>query len=109
MNQPVQRRSLLAGLDERTKDLPSDAVAQTAAKNGFEIRADAPAPARQVGASEPVFARKRPKTGRDHQFNVRLRADTMEQIYDRANSRNIPVAQVIEEAMEALLAPSRRG
>jgi hypothetical protein len=46
--------------------------------------------------------RKRQPTGRDHQFNVRLRRETLEFIYCQANGRNIPVAQVIEEACEAL-------
>ena len=46
--------------------------------------------------------RRRQPTGRDHQFNVRLRRDTLDFIYAQANERNIPVAQVIEEAADAL-------
>jgi len=56
------------------------------------------------------FKRRRQLTGRDHQFNVRLRRDTLDFIYAVANERNIPIAQVIEEATEALKAkmPSQR-
>lgn len=54
---------------------------------------------RQIPASAAVTASPRAPT---HQFNVRLRRDTLDFIYAQANERNIPVAQVIEEATEAL-------
>jgi hypothetical protein len=51
-----------------------------------------------------VITRERNLLGRDHPFSVKLRLDTRNTIKDTANRRNIPVAQVIEEAMAALLA-----
>lgn len=52
-------------------------------------------------SDEPVRRRVRKPKGRDHQFNVRLRRDTLDFIYEEANARNVPVAQVIEDMVEA--------
>ena len=84
-------------LDER-------AIAATAGRHGF---------AEAVPVSDPhsrsaEARRRRQPTGRVHQLNVRLRADTIESIYAQANDRNVPVAQVIEEAMDALTGRPRR-
>jgi hypothetical protein len=43
-----------------------------------------------------------------HQFNVRLRRDTLDFIYAQANERNIPVAQVIEEMAATLQRQQQR-
>jgi hypothetical protein len=95
MNEPLKRRNLLAS--PSTPDpLPQEAIAAVAARNGFLAAVSPPAP------PSIVSRRKRQPTGRDHQFNVRLRRETLEFIYCQANGRNIPVAQVIEEACEAL-------
>jgi hypothetical protein len=61
-------------------------------------QAAAPAPA----APSTSVRRQRQPVGRDHQFNVRLKRTTLDHIYSVANERNIPVAEVIEEAMEAM-------
>ena len=97
MTEPLKRRSLLQDLDTPTLPPPATAIAATAARHGF---ASPPAPESSVSTTE--FRRQRPPTGRVHQFNVRLRKDTLEAIYAQANGRNIPIAQVIEEAMQAL-------
>jgi hypothetical protein len=94
MSEPLKRRSLLGPLDAPPPVLPEAVITATAARNGF--------PTVNLDAEPPVPRRRRQPTGRDHQFNVRLRAVTMEAIYAQANGRNIPVAQVIEEAMQAL-------
>jgi len=101
MSEPLKRRSLLGALDTPPPSLPESTIAATAARNGFSAielgeRRDREAPV--AGAR-----RHRQPTGRVHQFNVRLRPDTLEAIYAQANGRNVPVAQVIEEAMDALV------
>lgn len=93
MNEPLKRRNLLA-VPATPAPLPQEAIAAVAASNGFAATALPP----EAGVSR----RKRQPTGRDHQFNVRLRRDTLDFIYAEANGRNVPVAQVIEEACEAL-------
>ncbi len=100
MTEPLKRRNLLA-VPAVSDPLPQDAVAAVAARNGFPAVAppDAQSP---YQADSGIRRRHRQPTGRDHQFNVRLRRDTLDFIYAQANERNIPVAQVIEEATEAL-------
>ena len=100
MSEPVKRRSLLSGLDAPPAALPEATIAATAARNGFVAPPLANTP--DGDATSPATRRRRQPTGRVHQFNVRLRADTLEAIYAQANGRNVPVAQVIEEAMDAL-------
>ena len=53
-------------------------------------------------ASEDQHPAGRRHSGRACRDQVRLRRDTLDFIYGQANERNIPVAQVIEEATEAL-------
>ena len=99
MNEPIKRRNLFA-VQPTPEALPVEAIAAVATRNGFpEVEASTlpAAPTDQQGAR-----RQRQPTGRDHQFNVRLRRDTLDFIYAQANERNIPVAQVIEEATDAL-------
>ena len=102
MNEP-KRRNLLAGLAvERSEPSPSieDVVAVTAARHGFVSPHEAPT---QAGATSAAPRRQRKLLGRTQQFNVRLRPTTVEQIYDIANSRDVAIAQVIEDALDAYL------
>ncbi len=96
MSEPLRRRNLLATTAAPPPPLPEEAIAAVAARNGFPVAAS---------SSEADFGarrRHRQPTGRDHQFNVRLRRDTLDFIYGQANERNIPIAQVVEEMAEAL-------
>lgn len=101
----VKRRNLLAGLNPATRDeasVPSeDAVAAVAERHG--ITAERRVEVTENAASPP--RRQRKILGRTQQFNVRLHPSTVEQIYAEANGRDIPIAQVIEEAI-ALLRPA---
>ena len=100
MKEPLQRRSLTAAFSA-PEPIPQEAIAAVAAQNGFLPAAPISSP---PAAVTDISARRRHRqpTGRDHQFNVRLRKDTLDFIYAEANERNIPIAQVIEEGMEAL-------
>src|SRR5271157_107150 len=99
MTEPLKRRNLLA-VPAVSDPLPQEAIAAVAARNGFP--AAVPPVEGSQQADSGIRRRNRQPTGRDHQFNVRLRRDTLDFIYAQANERNIPVAQVIEEATEAL-------
>jgi hypothetical protein len=98
MSEAPKRRNLLAVAATTPDPLPQDTIAAVATRNGFPSAA-ATAPEAPTDSS---LRRRRQPTGRDHQFNTRLRRDTLDFIYAQANERNIPVAQVIEEATEAL-------
>ena len=105
MTDAPKRRSLLADLDRPTPRIAEADIAATAGRHGFVEPAADPAgpPGVSEAAGRPSAARRqRQPTGRVHQLNVRLRAQTIESIYTLANGRDIPVAQVIEEAMAAL-------
>ena len=100
MSEQLKRRSLLEGLDT-TRTAPSDAaISVTAERNGFS--ASTPEMSLDQTRVTLCMRRQRQPTGRVHQFNVRLRSDTLEAIYAQANGRNVPVAQIIEEAVAAL-------
>jgi 3-oxoacyl-ACP reductase-like protein len=109
MNEPLKRRSLLA-VPPQPPALPDEAIAAVAARNGF---ANAVPSIASASFAPPVdqsaLRRQRTPTGRDHQFNVRLRLDTRDFIYAQANERNIPIAQVIEEALDALKRQQQRS
>lgn len=69
---------------------------------------------RQPSAPEPVpFERPRrragrPRVGRDHPFTTRLRADTLQAIYDLADELSVPIAEVIERLVDQHAAAVRR-
>lgn len=111
--QKPQRRNLAlplanvrVGGDEAPTAAPS-AIA-TAERHGFD---NVPVPAgeierlRQNQATEPP--RRKRGAGRSLPFSVKLAPATMEYIYEVANTRDIPLAQVIEELVEAHKAAAR--
>jgi hypothetical protein len=103
MNEPLKRRNLLQAVSSPAPSLPDEAIAEVAARNGFPGVVP-PAANSDHGAAR----RQRQPKGRNHQFNVRLRRDTLDFIYAQANERNIPVAQVIEDMADALKRQQQR-
>jgi len=93
---PLRRRSLLPVQSHQPPAMSEAEIAAVASRNGFP---PVPAPNDDNAA---ILRRQRQPTGRDHQFNVRLRRETVDFIYSQANSRNVPIAQIIEEMVEAL-------
>lgn len=92
---------------------PTEALRQAAERQGFHARPEAPVkePARakvakaKPAAVEPLVRRRvRPKTGRVHQLNVKLTRETIEYVYDLADTRGWIVAEVIEKALDLLKA-----
>jgi hypothetical protein len=92
---------------------PSDALRQASERQGFHARPEAPVKeptrAKPVKSKptpvEPIVRRRtRPKTGRVHQLNVKLTRETIEYVYDLADTRGWIVAEVVERALELLKA-----
>ena len=97
-SEPLRRRSLLPVQSQQPPAMNEADIAAVATRNGF-----APAPVTMpLPKSDTPPRRMRQPTGRDHQFNVRLKSETVDFIYSQANGRNVPIAQVIEEMVEAL-------
>lgn len=105
-NEPLRRRSLLPVQPHQSPAVDEADIAAVASRNGFPPVSAAPDPSNDSAAGP---RRQRQPMGRDHQFNVRLRRGTIDFIYSQANSRNIPIAQVIEEMEEALKRQQGRG
>jgi hypothetical protein len=104
MNTP-QRRNLLAGLSTvaPTDDAPvgaPEAVLEAAAeRHGFAP----PAPARTAVIAPVTQRRERKSVGRSHQLSVKIKPEAANLIYAEANRLNVPIAQVIEDAIAVLL------
>ncbi|CAN5222866.1 MULTISPECIES: hypothetical protein [Sphingomonadaceae] len=105
--QKPQRRNLglpLASVRSTATETPAadDSARETALRHGFD---NVPIAASEVDRlranqnSEPP--RRKRGAGRSMPFSVKLSPATMEYIYEVANSRDIPLAQVIEELVEA--------
>ncbi len=113
MTEPLKRRNLLQAVNSPLPSVPDEAIAEVAARNGFPNSPPpvfAPAASPVPAATDQAGARRqRQPTGRNHQFNVRLRRDTLDFIYAQSNDRNIPVAQVIEEMVDALKRQQQRS
>jgi hypothetical protein len=103
-SQPLRRRSLLPTQPPRAASVISDdAIAAVANRNGFQSPIPVSAPqSTPSDAAKELSRRQRQPSERKHQFNVRLKRETLNFIYDQANSRAIPVAQVIEDMADAL-------
>lgn len=97
-NEPLRRRSLLPVQPEVTPTISDAEIAAIANRNGFQ----APAVPPPYVPPSPGLRRQRQPTGRDHQFNVRLRRETVDFIYGEANRRNVAIAQIIEDMADAL-------
>lgn len=122
------RRSLLGALTDRAprQEIDPALIERTAATHGFDDGAEKraeprteepaakpetaparPSPAPDVG--EPpkdgtstglVLRRERKLKNRSIQFNVRLKPETVDFIYRRANERSVDLADVIEELVD---------
>lgn len=102
MTEPT-RRSLLGALERKSTPVSEEVIAIAAEQHGFTTPAAPVAPARPAPDFLSAPRRQRQPKGRTEQFNVRLRPETVALIYGESNGRDIPLAQVIEEALEAYM------
>lgn len=90
--------------DEAPPAVDPEAIRRAAASAGFRPSAPIAAPSSPAAdSSAEVLRRGRRRTGRVHQFNTRLRADTVKAIQAYADRHELDsMAEVIERAMAAL-------
>ena len=81
---------------------PVDNDAVKAATRAAGFRETPKAAASETGAPIRGPRRTRRKTGRTEQFATRLRAETIEAIYNYADQHEITLAETIERAVDAL-------
>ncbi|MBB3588976.1 hypothetical protein [Sphingomonas sp. BK481] len=110
-----QRRSLTGGLGAIRND-PAEAperdvaLSPAAVRAGFDTVPVPMAEVEQLRANQtPQLPRRTRGAGRSVPFSLKLRPDTLEYIYSIANGRNIPLAQVIEELVDAHMRSSQQG
>ena len=105
------RRRLTGILEE--PGLPANAMASVAAKTGF----DAPKPPEPSAPAEPepvttlaiaAPGRKRQGVGRSYQFTTRIKPEAAEIMNADSITRNVPIADVLEEALADLKAKRER-
>ncbi len=108
MNESLKRRSLLAVAPPLSSPFADEAIAGVSTRDGFPAAESRRAVTAPVVADSASRRRQRHPTGREHQFNVRLRQETLDFIYREANERDIPIAQVIEEMVETLKREQRK-
>lgn len=99
LQRKVLARPLAAIRQQPQEQAPS--VLQVAERHGFDT---VPTPAAELARLEanqaPMPPRRKRAKGRSLQFNVKLDQPTIDYIYEVANGRDIPLAQVIEEFVE---------
>jgi hypothetical protein len=109
------RRSLTGGLGA-IRNEPTEApdrevpLSPAAVRAGFDTVPVPMAEVEQLRANQtPQLPRRTRGAGRSVPFSLKLRPDTLEYIYSIANARNIPLAQVIEELVDAHMRASKHG
>lgn len=84
------------------RDTPRSARSQAAP-------APVPAPvSHAMPAERPLLRRTRRKTGRTEPFQTRIRADTLQSIYDYVDEQDITLAEFLERAVVALQGQSKK-
>ncbi len=88
---------------ERKPKPHSDAIEQLANEHGFTNRQGAPAtPAPTVATAPVARSRRRFKTGRNVQINVKGTAEAKVRFYRLADEFDVPLGELLELAMDAL-------
>lgn len=106
----TETRRRLAGILEEP-GLPNAAMASVAAKTGFDAPKPPPAPAEPEAATAQASAapsRKRQGVGRSYQFTTRIKPEAAEIMNADSITRNVPIADVLEEALADLRAKRER-
>lgn len=97
-----KRATLDFGDLDNTPAPPVDNNAVKAATRAAGFRETPKAATSEAAPSIRTMRRTRRKTGRTEQFATRLRAETIEAIYNYADQHEITLAETIERAIEAL-------
>ena len=97
-----KRATLDFGDLDNTPAPPVDNNAVKAATRAAGFRETPKAASSEAAPSIRTMRRTRRKTGRTEQFATRLRAETIEAIYNYADQHEITLAETIERAVEAL-------
>ncbi len=73
-----------------------ETIARIAEQHNFPSRQAPKAP------KEPRRKRRVYTTGRNQQFNIKATAETVERFYKMADERQVPLCELLEQALDAL-------
>jgi hypothetical protein len=78
------------------KPVEKEVIARIAEENDF--------PSRQATKplKEPRRKRRVHRTGRNRQFNIKAKNETVERFYKMADDRRVPLGELLEQALDAL-------
>lgn len=91
-----------------TKPIAVEAIARVAEANGFPSRQPSSSkPAKNVQGDEVSPSarrrvRRRFRTGRNQQINIKATAEAIERLYRIADERRLPLGEILELALQAL-------
>jgi hypothetical protein len=77
------------------KPLANEQIEQIAEANDFPSRQAARPPARRRSG-------RRYKTGRNQQINIKATLQVIERLYQMADTRRVPLGELLEQALDAL-------
>ncbi len=80
----------------RTPPVTDDAIDRISEQHNFPSRQAARPP------KEPKPKRRRYRTGRDRQLNLKVTSETVERFYKMADERGVPLGALLERALDAL-------
>jgi hypothetical protein len=76
------------------KPVVTDQLEKIAEANGF--------PSRQPTRPAPRRLGRRYRTGRNQQINIKATPQVIEQLYTMADTRRVPLGELLEQALDAL-------
>jgi hypothetical protein len=85
------------------KPAQTEAMERIATENNF--------PSRQAPKTQAPPRRKprRFKTGRNQQLNIKATGETIDRLYKAADARNVPLGEMLKQALDTLEAGDRAG
>ena len=76
------------------KPVINDQIEKIAEANGFPSRQPTRPPTRRMG--------RRHRTGRNQQINIKATSQVIEELYQMADARRVPLGELLEQALNAL-------
>jgi hypothetical protein len=81
---------------KREKPVASEAIDRIAEENGFPSRQATRAP------KQPKHKARTYRTGRNRQFNMKARSESVDRFYRMADERGVPLGALLDLALDAL-------
>jgi len=82
-----------------TKPVDKQVIEKLAEEHGFPSRR----PEKTRAQPNPEPRKRRNATGRNRQINIKTTAEAIELLYKLADAKRVPLGEIFEEALEALI------